>query len=133
MRHLPTALLASLVLAACAQAQKPVALAPASIEDREPDVTRQVQSVLEAVAQEQLPRSALTDNALGALPPAQLQAMGVALRSCGAMPQLQLLSRRTKGEERMYIYRAPCGGRPLLVEINFGKGERISRLVLRAQ
>lgn len=133
MRHKHTALLAALILAGCAQAGKPAAGAAPAIEDQEPDVTRQVQSILEQVARGGLAQEALTDNARGVLVPARLHEMGAAVRSCGAIPQLQLLERKTKGEDRMYVYRAPCGGKPVLVEIDFSKGARINRLVVRRE
>lgn len=125
--------IAAVALAACAQAQPPVANARAAITDTEPDVTRQVQSILTQAAQGTLAPDMLTANARTALPPARLQAMSDALKKCGAPPALELLDRQTKGEERQYLYRAPCGGQALLVEINFGKGSRVNRLQLVPQ
>ncbi|MEJ7807241.1 MAG: hypothetical protein WKG03_15115, partial [Telluria sp.] len=75
----------------------------------------------------------LTENARLALSTAQLREMGALLAPCGKAPALELLRRTTKGEERQYQYRAPCAGKALLVEIDFGKGARINRLTVRPQ
>lgn len=136
MRAAIPAWVIGLLLSACAQAQAPTpAAAPvrAAILDAEPDVTAQVQAILDRVAAGTFETGTLTENARTALPAAGLQAMATALRPCGQAPALALLERSTKGEDRLYLYRAPCGGKPLLVEIGFAKGARINRLQVRPQ
>lgn len=130
MTAVMAAVMTAVMLTACAQAQPP---ARAAITDAEPDVTAQVQSILAAVTGGALAPEALTDNARSALPSARLQEMASLLAPCGATPALELLDRQTKGEDRMYVYRAPCGGKPLIMEIDFNKGARVNRLVLRPQ
>ncbi len=133
MRYLLAGCFAAATLSACAQAQPPAVAAPAAVQDMEPDVTRQVQALLAQAAGTGLAPDALTDNARAALDAARLQQIGAALKACGALPALELLERRTKGEDRMYVYRAPCAGKPLLVDIDFNKGGRVNRLVVRPQ
>lgn len=136
-----TALMLAALLSACAQAQPPAAPAPSpataparpALQDMEPDVTRQVQDLLADAAQARLAPDVLTERARSALAPARLQALGNSLKACGTLGPLELLDRQTKGEDRMYVYRAPCAGKPLLVEIDFGKGSRVSRLEVRRQ
>lgn len=133
MRTSLMTMLATLLLSACAQAQPPVALARPAIADMEPDVTRQVQALLAQAAQATLAPETLTDNARAAMLGPRMQDMRATLQSCGAITALELLERGTKGEDRLYVYRAPCAGKPLIVEIDFGKGARIHRLVVRPQ
>lgn len=130
MRNIQMAVMAAVMLAACAQAQPPVR---AAIADAEPDVTAQVQSILAAVKGGALAPDTLTENARSSMPPMRMQQMAAALQPCGATPALELLDRQTKGEDRMYVYRAPCGGKPLIVEIDFNKGARVNRLLVRPQ
>lgn len=130
MRNIQMAVMAMVVLTACAQAQPP---ARSAIADAEPDVTAQVQSILVAVRGGTLGLDVLSDNARSSLPTARMQAMAAALQPCGATPALELLDRQTKGEDRMYVYRAPCNGKPLIVEIDFNKGSRVNRLAVRPQ
>jgi hypothetical protein len=134
MRHLFAGLLACASLAACAQAEPPgkvVAMAP--IADSEPDVAQQVSELLGRVGQGTIAPEQFTDNARAALTAADMQAMIVALRPCGAAPALELLRRTTKGEDRQYLYRVPCGGNAQLVEIIFSKGARVNRLVVKPE
>lgn len=133
MRTAASACVIALLLNACAQAQGPAAPVRAAIADAEPDVTQQVQAILGHVAAGTLGLEVLTDNARTAMPAAGLQAMAAALRPCGNPPALELLERSTKGEDRLYLYRAPCAGKALLVEIGFAKGARINRLQVRPQ
>jgi hypothetical protein len=130
MRIYTAALMASALLAGCAQAQAPAAKA---IADDEPDVTLQVGALLVQLGQGTLPRERLTDKAQAALTAPLAQQMGAALRSCATPPVLELLARTTKGEDRNYLYRALCPNAPLLVEINFNKAARIDRLVVRPE
>jgi hypothetical protein len=116
------------VLSACAQAQPPLPKAPA-IADSEPDVSEQVRAALGQAGMGTLAPDQLTDNARAALSAGTVSA----LRPCGAAPAVELLRRSTKGEVRQYLYRLPCHGTPLLVEIDFGKGARISRLNVRPE
>lgn len=136
MKHLLTAAACIALLGACAQARSPApdpAAVPPAMADAEPEVTRQVQALLDQLASKGSAVVSLTENARLTLSPAVLAAFGAAWRDCGGARELVLLQRQTKGEARMYTYRAPCGGKPLLVEIDFGKGERVSRLELRPQ
>ena len=121
-------LLLCATLCACAQAQPPVPKAPV-IEDSEPDVSAQVSLVLGQAGMGTLAPDQLTDNARAALSAPTL----AALRPCGSAPAVELLRRSTKGEDRQYRYRLPCMGKPLLVEIDFGKGARISKLIVRPE
>ena len=128
MHKIPAAWIICAVLSACAQAQPPAPKAPA-IEDSEPDVSQQVSALLGQAGTGTLAPDQLTDNARTALSADALSA----LRPCGAAPGVELLQRSTKGEVRQYLYRLPCQGKPLLVEIDFGKGARISRLTVRPE
>jgi hypothetical protein len=132
------ALMTALLLCACACASAPptaaaAAAAAAAIDDSEPDVTEQVAAILTRTAQGALGAEPLTENARSALPGARMDQLSTALRACGDLGKLALLERKTKGEERQYLYRAPCGGKPLRVEIYFGKGARISHLDVRPE
>lgn len=132
VRTIVAGVLAWAMLGGCAQAApKQVAMAP--IADTEPDVTQQVSAVLGSIAQGSFEPGRLTDNARAATTAQQMQAMAAALRPCGTTPALELLQRTTKGEDRQYVYRAPCGGSAQIVEINFSKGARIHKLVVRAE
>ena len=119
---------AILLLCGCAQAQAP---APKAIPDAEPDVTLQVGALLAQLGRGTLPAAWLTDKAQAALAP-QLPQMAAALRPCPA-PSLELLARTSKGEDRLYLYRALCPATPLLVEIDFNKAAKINRLALRPE
>ncbi len=146
MRHTGLALMMMMtaMLSGCARVPAALAAAPvprplstaapaaAAIPDTEPDVTQKVAAVLAQLGQGGLPREQLTDKAQAALTP-QLAQMAAALRACGTPPALELLSRTTKGEDRNYLYRAPCHGTALLVEIVFAKGSRINFLALRPE
>jgi hypothetical protein len=134
MRHVFAGLLACASLAACAQAEPPAkAGAMAPIADAEPDVAQQVSEILGRIGQGTIAPDQLTENARAALSAADMQAMIVALRPCGAAPALELLRRTTKGEDRQYLYRVPCGGNAQLVEIVFGKGARVNRLLVKPE
>lgn len=130
MRSACIALLIATAVSACANAQAPASKA---IEDSEPDVTQQVGAILARATQGALAAEPLTENARTALDAAHTRQITETLRSCRELNTLELLSRTTKGEERQYLYRASCGGKPLLVEIYFGKGARISHLDVRPQ
>ncbi len=114
------------LLSGCASAQT-----PPPIEDSEPYVTEQVAALLARAAQGKLAAEPLTDNARSALDAARMRDIGAALHACPALTPLALLARSTKGEERHYRYRAPCAGKPLLIDIHFGKGARVSHLNVR--
>ena len=148
MRHNSMGWLLCATLAACAQAEPPApvtalpvvmtARAPAmpampAIDDAEPDVTRQVSEMLGRIGQGTVAQDQFTDNARAALTAEPMQAMIAALRPCGAAPVLELLRRTTKGEDRQYLYRVKCGTTPQLVEIDFNKGARVNRLIVRAE
>ena len=145
MRHNSMGWMVCATLAACAQAEPPApvtalpvvmtARAPAmpAIDDAEPDVARQVSEMLGRIGQGTVAQDQLTDNARAALTAESMQAMGAALRPCGAAPALELLRRTTKGEDRQYLYRVKCGTTPQLVEIDFNKGARVNRLIVRAE
>ncbi|WP_426107532.1 hypothetical protein [Massilia sp. TSP1-1-2] len=131
------ACLACLALAACAQARAP-APAPAmqalaAIEDAEPDVAQQVSTFLGRAGHGVLATEQMTGNARAAMSGAQLQATSAMLAPCGPAPALELLRRTTKGEDRQYVYRVPCKGHALLVDIDFNKGAKINKLVVRPE
>lgn len=130
MRTACMLLSAAFLACACASAQPPVAKA---IPDAEPEVTAQVAALLGNVANNTLAPEALTDTLRAALPEARLKEMGAALRRCGNAPALELLQRTTKGEDRQYVYRAPCAASALVIAIDFNKGARVNRLEVRAQ
>lgn len=125
------------LLFGCAQAQ--VAPAPQAsaaaraspINDVEPDTTRQVKEVLGKLANGALPRERFTERASESLDAAAASGMGATLRSCNEPLALELLERKTKGEDRQYLYRAHCAGGDLFVEIDFNKAARINKLVVR--
>jgi hypothetical protein len=145
MRTTSTFLMATALLYGCAQAEAPApaaaslpALVPVAagmpaIADSEPAVTAQVAALLGRLGANALPQDQLTDNARAALDAPQLAQMAAALRPCGNPPALELLSRTTKGEDRNYLYRAPCHATPLLVEIVFNKAAKINRLAVRPE
>jgi hypothetical protein len=113
-------LLVSTILIGCAQAS--------TIEDTEPEVTRSVAVFLEQIARNEIARSAMTDRAGEAL---DVRAVGAQLQPCPRPLDLALLDRRTKGEDRLYLYRAACGAKALLVEVDFNKAAKINRLLVR--
>lgn len=141
MRTYTAILMATALLAGCAQAQAPAPkAAPAAaaralpaIPDTEPDVTAQVAALLGQLGASAIAPDQLSENARAELGTPQQQQMGAALRPCGNPPALELLSRTTKGEDRNYLYRAPCHAKPLLVEINFNKAARVSHLAVRPE
>ena len=141
MQHFYAGLVACAALAACTTAQPPVpavaalATAPkmAPINDAEPQVTQQVSAFLGRVGQGLFTTEQLTDNLREALTTAQMQAMSRTLAPCRTAPALELLRRTTKGEDRQYVYRVPCGGNALLVEIDFNKGAKINKLLVRPE
>ena len=125
MRYFTAGLGLCALLCGCAQAGLP---APKAIEDSEPDVTQQVSQIAGRVAQATLARDELTANAQAAMPNEKMQALAAALKPCGVAPALELLQRTTKGEDRQYVYRVPCAGKNLALEIDFNKGGKINRL-----
>ena len=129
MRYLTAGLGLCALLCGCAQAVPP---APQAIEDSEPDVTRQVSQIVGRIAQSSLAPDELTNNAQAAWSTAPMQAMAAALKPCGVTPALQLLQRTTKGEDRQYVYRVPCDGKNLVLEIDFNKGGKINKLNVRS-
>jgi hypothetical protein len=129
MRIACSLLMTAALASACASAQAP----RTAIADSEPDVTEQVAGILQRTAQGALSAEPLTANARAALDAARTDQLATTLRACSDPRKLELLERNTKGEERQYLYRAPCGGKPLLLEIYFGKGARISHLNVRPQ
>ena len=140
-------LLISTVLFGCAQATAPLVqtiestAAPAAssttragtIEDTEPDVTRQVASFLEQIARNEVMRSAMTERASEAMDARAIATLAAQLQPCPRPLELALMDRRTKGEDRLYLYRAACGVRSLLVEIDFNKAARINRVNVRPE
>jgi hypothetical protein len=129
MRIACTLLMTAALASACASAQAP----RAAIADSEPDVTEHVAGMLQRVGRGGLSAEPLTENARAAFDAVRTDQLAKALRACAEPGKLELLERNTKGEERQYLYRAPCAGKPLLVEIYFGKGARISHLNVRPQ
>ena len=141
MNQLLTMLTIALLSSACALAQSPVPpTAPATVQpavqhglvDQEPDVTAQVRSILEQVASGSLAADGFTERGRTALAAPANDSVRL-LRPCSPVPTPTLLQRHTKGEDRMYVYRIDCKDKPLLVDIDFGKGSRIKRLEVRAQ
>lgn len=147
MHRYATVLIAMMSLSACVQAEPAPAPAPAqqdaavpaeasarpaAIDDTEPDVTQQVSAILEKVRAGLLAPDDMTENARTAYPASQLQRMARAMRPCSKPPVLELLARTTKGEDRNYRYRALCPT-PLMVEIVFNKGGRISHLSVQPE
>lgn len=130
MRNAWMGLMTALFIVGCANAQP---RAPKAIPDAEPEVTAQVSEILANVSADKLAPDLLTDNLKAALSTEQLRQMGAVLRSCGAAPTLELLERTTKGEDRQYLYRVPCGGKSLLATIHFNKGARINQLHVRPE
>ena len=116
MRPTLLVIFAASMLSACAHAQ-----------------TRQVGSLLAQATQGALAQDQLTDNARSALAGPQLAAIESLLRKCATLPELELLERTTKGEDRQYLYRARCAGTPLLVAIDFNKAAKINRLSVREE
>ncbi len=145
MRHFYAGLVACAAIAACAQPKAPavavaaVQAAPAAvpkvvaIPDAEPDVTRQVAAFLGSAGQGMFVTAQLTDNLREAMTSEQMRETGRLLAPCGTKPALELLRRTTKGEDRQYLYRAPCGGKALLVEIDFNKGAKINKLEVQPE
>ncbi len=143
MRHFYAGLMACTLLGACAHTQLPaVAAMPAAIEsapkaaaiaDAEPDVTKQVSAFLGSAGQGMFGTEKLTDNARTAMTVDQMRETSRMLAPCGTAPALELLARTTKGEDRQYQYRAPCGGNALLVDIDFNKGAKINKLEVRPE
>ena len=121
------------LLPGCTQARAPLsaqARAP-SIDDAEPEVTREVAEVLARLADGDLPRERFTERANAELDAAAAGALSARLRPCPRPIAPALLERTTKGEDRQYLYRVPCGQQGLLVGINFNKAARINKLDVR--
>jgi hypothetical protein len=130
MQNAYIVLAAAIWISGCAQAEP---RGPKAIPDVEPEVTVQVSQILTKVAEKQLAPDQLTDNLRAALGAPEQQQMAGALQPCTPNMALELLQRTTKGEDRQYLYRLPCGGKPLLVQIDFNKGARINRLSVRPE
>lgn len=130
MRPTLPVIFAASMLSACAHAQT---RAPKAIPDTEPAVTQQASALLAQATQGALIQDQLTDNARIALADPQRAAIKSLLRKCATLPELELLERKTKGEDRQYLYRARCAGTPLLVAIDFNKRAKISRFSVREE
>ncbi len=125
--------LCTALLFGCAQAgvTTPTLKQAQTIEDMEPDVTRQVGEVLAQLADGKVPRERFTERASEALDAAAASALATQLRPCPRPIVLALLERSTKGEDRQYLYRAACGQKDLPIEIVFNKAARINKLAVR--
>lgn len=121
---------AALCAAAGCAATQDAPRPPKAIPDAEPDVTAQLRATLLGFGDGSITPSGFTDKAAGILFPDQARAYGAALRACRTLTALELLERKVFGENREYLYRAPCQGRPLLVNVVFGKSGRIDRLTV---
>lgn len=142
MRHLYAGLMACAALGACAQAPLPTvvpAVKPAeaakvaAIPDAEPEVTQQVSRLLGRAGQGLFTTEQLTDSARTVLTIDQMRTISGTLAPCGTTPALELLRRTTRGEDREYVYRAPCGGNALLVAIDFNKAGKINKLEVQLE
>jgi hypothetical protein len=111
------------------QASANLVSAPAKpIPDLEPQVTRQLHTLLLQYADGNLEVQVFTEKALALLPAKLRRENGARLASYGPLTSLQLLSRSVYGEDRRYRYRALYSGATLLVEINFNKGGKLDYL-----
>jgi hypothetical protein len=128
MRPALPLILSLTMLSACAHAQT-----RAPIPDTEPDVTRQVHSLLSQATQGALAPEQFTDNARGALADPQLAATTSLLQKCATVTDLELLERTTKGEDRQYLYRARCASTALLVAIDFNKAAKVNRFSINEE
>ena len=113
MRITSTLLLSGLLVSGCAWSEPPPRPMPA-IEDTEPAVTAEVAAALARVAGD---------------PQADTAPL---LRACPSALPLALLQRSVKGEERTYLYRAPCPT-PLLVTVTYGKAATIKQLTVKKE
>jgi hypothetical protein len=100
------------------------------IDDVEPEVRREVAEVLMRLADGDLPRDRLTERANAELDAAAAGPLSARLRPCPRPIAPALLERTTRGEDRQYLYRVPCGQQGLLVEIIFNKATRINKLAV---
>jgi hypothetical protein len=118
--------LCAILLLGCANAS--VTPPAAAIEDVEPEVTRQVAEVLERMSNGDVPRERFTERASESL---EAAAIAAKLRPCPRPIAPALLERTTKGEDRQYLYRIPCGQQDLLAAIDFNKAARINSLIVQ--
>ena len=135
MRSVIFAICLCALLPGCTQASATARLSAqgraSSIDDMEPEVTREVAEVLARLADGELPRERFTERANAELDAAAASALSARLRPCPRPIAPALLERTTKGEDRQYLYRVPCGQQGLLVEIIFNKAARINKLAVR--
>ena len=106
---------------------------PKAIPDQEPEVTAQVKELLKQYAAEGIGADRLTTKAGMALAQPEAKARQAALRDWGALSALELLERKTFGEDRLYRYRARFAARTALLDISFNKGGRVDTLVIASE
>lgn len=100
---------------------------PKPIPDQEPEVTQQVRTILLQHADGKAAPERYTERAGAALFPGPAKQLEACLRGYGALDTLQLLERKTDGEDRQYRYRAIYRNAQALVDITFNKAGRVSR------
>lgn len=110
-----------------AQAAGAPARPPKPIPDQEPEVTLQVRTMLLEYAEGKVAPERYTERAGAALFPGPAKQLEACLRGFGALDTLQLLERKTDGEDRQYRYRALYRNAAALVDITFNKAGRVSR------
>ncbi len=106
---------------------------PKAIPDQEPEVTAQVTELLKQYASDGISADRLTTKASTALAQPEAQSRQAALRNWGTLSSLELLERKTFGEDRIYRYRARFGTRAALLDISFNKGGRVDTLVIKPE
>ncbi len=116
--------------AAPLQASAPAVRPAKPMPDEEPEVTRQVASLLAQLAQGQPEPARYTARAAAELLPGAAQTLTPRMRECGIPVTLELLARTVDGEDRHYRYRLRCAGPPLLLDIVYNKAARVNALRL---
>lgn len=103
---------------------------PAPIEDREPEVTRRLQALLEAARDGRLTRADFAYVRAGFFPDtaARYQKMLAELR---APQRITLVERKELGDDRIYQYRVEFGGTTLAVTLGLAPDGKIATFAIR--
>jgi CubicO group peptidase (beta-lactamase class C family) len=103
------------------------------ITDSEPDVTKQVRTLLLQLADGSIKPAPFSERLAAELFPALAQQFGTELRELGRLADLALLSRKVDGEHRLYRYRASFPKGNELLDLTFDKAGRIDKIDLIAE
>lgn len=105
---------------------------PKAIADTEPAVSARVREIIERMGAAAVPPG-LSPAAAAIYTPETVKNIADSLRECGALRSVELLSRKTDGEQRRYRYRFTFADETVLVDIRFGKSDQVEQLGLRPE